>query len=169
MTGQLTGIAEKSSHSFQRIVTGEDIKGTCFTSCLDNRTFFLCKTEDPVFLYDRLSQVFQFMKQRDTSGEEPMLNLIVWGSKKHYLGALFPRKAHRPSCYYDEGAGSMLVSPGAVDIGGLIILPGIDDYERMKKETVLNIFSEVCSDSGLFQDLVLEGMELHFSKNDDVS
>ena len=53
----------------------------------------------------------------------------------------------------------MLVSPGAVDVGGLIILPRHKDYEQMKKEVVLKIFSEVCCDPGFFQDLLIEGME----------
>lgn len=80
--------------------------------------------------------------------EEPL-------AKEHplYMGILFPRKAHRPACYFKKGADKMLVSPGAVDIGGLIILPRRVDFDRMTGDLLLGIFSEVCYGRDIFKGL----------------
>ena len=37
----------------------------------------------------------------------------------------------------------MLVSPAAIDFGGVLILPGRKDFEKINAETIQNIFSEV--------------------------
>jgi hypothetical protein len=50
----------------------------------------------------------------------------------------------------------MLISPGAVDVGGVVILPFEEDYCRINKKYLLEIFSEVCLDHSVFQNLILK-------------
>ena len=71
------------------------------------------------------------------------------------MGIIFPRKAHRPACYYEAGNEMMLLSPGAVDMGGLIILPRKQDYSGIEKKNILKIFSEVSCSPDIFNNLVL--------------
>lgn len=54
---------------------------------------------------------------------EPMMNIIAWRQSDTLLSVVLPRRQHRPSCYTAEGAGQYIISPGAVDMGGLLITP----------------------------------------------
>jgi hypothetical protein len=49
----------------------------------------------------------------------------------------------------------MVVSPGAVDVGGLLILPRREDFDKLDRETILSIFAEVCQGDDVFQKLTL--------------
>ena len=73
------------------------------------------------------------------------MNLLVWHDMPHWKVCLFPRSKHRPSCYgTDEGA--LLVSPGAVDMGGLLITPLEKDFDRISGSDVRMIYQEVSMD-----------------------
>ncbi len=79
-----------------------------------------------------------------------MVNLIISGRDGTYYGLLFPRKAHRPACYFKPEPDCMVVSPGAVDVAGLIILPRLDDFENIDREMILKIYQEVCHGPEVF-------------------
>lgn len=53
-----------------------------------------------------------------------------------------PRSAHRPSCYGSDHPHQHLVSPGAVDMAGVIVLPRLDDFENLTSEEITTIYSE---------------------------
>lgn len=74
---------------------------------------------------------------------EPMMNVIMWRQGEETLSVILPRKKHRPDCYTQEGDGQYLISPGAVDMGGLIITPREEDFRRMTPEIVLGVYKEV--------------------------
>jgi len=101
----------------------------------------------------RLIQVISYLKNLSKTSEEPLVNIIISGADDTFTALLFPRKAHRPKCFFKEDPEKILVSPGAVDVGGSLILPHKADYDRMNKELLLNIFSEVCHDHSIFQNL----------------
>lgn len=56
---------------------------------------------------------------------------------------VIPRRAHRPSCYGMEGENSRLISPGCIDMTGLVITPLKKDFDSLSKEELKNIFSDV--------------------------
>jgi len=43
-----------------------------------------------------------------------------------------------------------VVSPGAVDVAGLIILPRQEDFEKINREMILQIYQEVCHGTEVF-------------------
>ena len=102
-----------------------------------------------------MTTVLKYLKEETRNAEEPMINVMVSGDNGVFTGIIFPRKAHRPACYFKKDRDMMLVSPGAVDIGGLIILPRREDFERMSRELLLGIFSEVCYGKEIFKNLSL--------------
>ena len=57
--------------------------------------------------------------------------------------ALIPRRTLRPDCYCAEGDDRMLISPGAVDIGGLLITPRREDFDRLTPQIAAGILREV--------------------------
>lgn len=54
-----------------------------------------------------------------------------------------PRKAHRPACYYAAGDERRMISPGCIDMAGLIIAPRKEDYDRLTSEEISKIFNDV--------------------------
>ena len=79
----------------------------------------------------------------DAESGEPMMNLLCWYEKETFVTIVIPRRKHRPDCYSAEGEAKCLVSPGALDMGGLIITPRKEDFERMTPELAQQILSEV--------------------------
>ena len=67
------------------------------------------------------------------------VNIITWLEQGEQIALLFPRSKHRPACY-DHGT---LVSPGALDMGGLIITPQEKDFNELDEKAVTDILKEV--------------------------
>lgn len=66
-------------------------------------------------------------------------NLISWIEDNEKITLIIPRGKHRPDCY----AKGVLVSPGALDMGGLIITPREEDFNNIDVNTAANILAEV--------------------------
>jgi glycosyltransferase involved in cell wall biosynthesis len=77
------------------------------------------------------------------SEEEPMLNLFCTHTGDGWRLILFPRLKHRPDAYYREGDEKLLVSPGAADMGGMLITPIKKDFLAMDQKLIRGIFHEV--------------------------
>ncbi len=74
---------------------------------------------------------------------EPMMNVIAWMSEGEYITVVFPRSKHRPACYSQAGDAQMMVSPGALDMAGLLVLPRERDFLRISSLDAQNILKEV--------------------------
>lgn len=54
-----------------------------------------------------------------------------------------PRIAHRPGCYFRTDIMQRIISPGCIDMAGLLIVPRESDYRNITKEEITAIYSEV--------------------------
>ena len=81
--------------------------------------------------------------------EEPMMNIVAWRKDDEYLSVVFPRSKHRPDCY-----GEVLVSPGAIDMAGLVIVPREEDFNSLTAERTLAILREVALSKESFDELI---------------
>lgn len=85
----------------------------------------------------------------ESGQQEPDINVLAWhqtavpGQKDSLVIVVFPRKKHRPDCYFNEGKKQLLVSPGSVDMGGLIITPREEDFKSLTIEKAVSILREV--------------------------
>jgi GNAT superfamily N-acetyltransferase len=75
--------------------------------------------------------------------DEPMVNIAGFSDGKRWCLIVFPRRKHRPAVYFKEGEARRVVSPGAIDMGGLLITPRAQDFERLDAATVVEIYREV--------------------------
>ena len=87
-------------------------------------------------------RLYEALPQREDE-TEPMMNIVSWRHDDEYLSVVFPRRKHRPDCYYADGDAQFIISPGALDMAGLIITPRQEDFERITPEMVLDILKEV--------------------------
>ena len=130
-------------------------QGACWLGEADRRGALICRSADAALVECALLRAVSFLRQSTAAQGEPLINVIAAADGPELIGMLLPRKAHRPGCYFLEEPGRMLVSPGAVDVGGLLVLPRREDYDRLTREQVLGIFSEVCHGKEIFRGLDL--------------
>ena len=91
--------------------------------------------------------------QLSTEKEEPMMNIVAWREGDTMISVVFPRRKHRPDCYFAEGDDQMLVSPGALDMAGLIITPRQHDFEQITAEKAEKILQECAIDVDFAQKI----------------
>jgi hypothetical protein len=90
-----------------------------------------------------LSELTESLRSVMGGSEEPMMNLLCSYSDTAWRVILFPRSKHRPDAYFKEGEQRILISPAAVDIGGLVITPLEKDFNTVDAVTIKGIFDEV--------------------------
>ena len=93
-----------------------------------------------------------------TARPEPMINLVMTGDKEgdvfSWTAYLFPRSRHRPSCFFAEGEDRMMVSPGAIDMAGVIVVPDASDFRRIDAEQVRRIYREVTLEDHIMREIM---------------
>ena len=98
---------------------------------------------------------------------EPMMNIVAWRCNDDFLSVVFPRTKHRPDCYYKEGNEQFVISPGALDMAGIIITPRQEDYERLTPEMALGILNEISLKGEALQQL-LDTLKSQGGSNDSM-
>ncbi len=86
---------------------------------------------------------------------EPMINVLCSYQENIWRLIIFPRRKHRPDVYFKEGKERVLISPAAVDMGGLIVTPLEKDFLNVDAKLIEDIFSDV-SEKQEFVDALLE-------------
>ena len=70
-----------------------------------------------------------------------MINIVAF-YRRQWTVLVFPRRAHRPSFYGAEAG--MIISPAAVDMGGVTITPREEDFLRIREPDIRRLFDDVC-------------------------
>ena len=73
---------------------------------------------------------------------EPMMNIIAWRKGDEFISVVIPREKHRPDAYFAEGEAQMMVSPGALDMAGLIITPREEDFSKINLDKATGLLRE---------------------------
>ena len=85
--------------------------------------------------------------------DEPMMNVLAWFEQNRWVVCIFPREKHRPTCYSAEGDDNLLISPAAVDLGGVFITPLEKDFDKITAADLHIILNEVCLSAEKFHNL----------------
>lgn len=87
-------------------------------------------------------QLYAAMPVREGE-KEPRMNIVAWRDGSENVIVVLPRDNHRPVCYFEEEDRRMVISPGALDMAGLIITPREEDFNRMSEDKLISILKEV--------------------------
>ena len=87
-------------------------------------------------------QLYDAMPVREGE-KEPRMNIVAWRDGSENVIVVLPRDNHRPACYFEEEDRRMVISPGALDMAGLIITPREEDFNRMSEDKLISILKEV--------------------------
>lgn len=86
-------------------------------------------------------RLYKAMPQRGDE-TEPMMNIISWRKGEEFISVVIPREKHRPEAYFAEGDAQFVVSPGALDMSGLIITPREEDFRKLTEKKALSLLQE---------------------------
>ena len=86
-------------------------------------------------------RLYKAMPQRGDE-TEPMMNIISCRKGEEFISGVIPREKHRPEAYFAEGDAQFVVSPGALDMSGLIITPREEDFRKLTEEKALSLLQE---------------------------
>lgn len=96
-----------------------------------------------LFKSGSLERVIELFKKEiskySPNNEDPevRMNLIAWYENQTYHLVFMPRTEHRPKEFFLDDPDKIMFSPGAVDMGGLIIAPRSTDFEKYKSAELL--------------------------------
>lgn len=132
-----TRVFNKSNLSIDR----KKININCFE--LTNRNILVIESHESIEILNCFSIINNVLKSVSSNTDEPMMNLLCLYENKKWKLIVYFRKKHRPRFYFEEGIKKIMVSPAAVDMSGLIILPREEDLDKLDEKKILEMYREV--------------------------
>jgi len=135
---------EEEIHEEERLTLIKQIDGVLLYRMRDlGREVIILEGDDPRAVESAFRAFLNGLKKVLLIAEEPMMNIAGFYEERKWRLVIFPRRKHRPDAFFMEGEGRVVVSPGVIDMGGLIITPVEKDFKRLDKASVECIYAEV--------------------------
>jgi len=118
------------------------LRACSIENCLRRHITF--ESPDAELLQRAFGALYEVFQDGGPAGEEPMLNILGFYTNAEWRVHFFPRAKHRPAFYFKEGDQKLLISPAAVELGGICTTPREQDFERVTREHIVDMYNEVC-------------------------
>ena len=82
-------------------------------------------------------------RQREDELPASHVNLFCEYKNNEWVVTIFPRITHRPRQFFSEAEDRLMMSPGAIDMTGHLIAARQEDFEKITKEVIVDIFSQI--------------------------
>jgi len=116
------------------------------------RNLFVIESSSKENAVSQFETLYNIIQSETGSTDEPMMNIVVLYDGTWKI-LMFPRAKHRPSQYFIEGENRLLISPAAVDFGGQLITPREEDFNKITKDDIVDIFSQTTISEDLFRKI----------------
>jgi len=103
--------------------------------------------DDPMAVGGAFKGFLNALKKVLLIDEEPMINIAGFHEGRKWRLVIFPRRKHRPDAFFRQGDARVVVSPGLIDMGGVLVTPVKKDFERLDAAAVEGIYGEVSLDA----------------------
>jgi ribosomal protein S18 acetylase RimI-like enzyme len=107
------------------------------------REAIILEGQNPMAVGEVFKSFLNALKKVLLADEEPMVNVVGFHKGRKWHLVIFPRRKHRPDGFFKEGDARVVVSPGVIDMGGLLITPVKRDFYRLDEAAVGGIYREV--------------------------
>ncbi|HPL10534.1 MAG TPA: DUF4922 domain-containing protein [Smithellaceae bacterium] len=108
-----------------------------------DRRVLLFKSDHAGLLKEHMTRFLDAARKQLATQEEPLLNVFCTYGKHGWTITVFLRRKHRPDAYFAPGKSGIFVSPGAIDMAGVVITPRLADFERLTGNAIRSIYREV--------------------------
>ncbi len=135
---------EKEMRGGNRITLTKRIDGVLLYRMRDlGREVILLEGDDPTAVGSAFRVFLNALTKVLLIEEEPMMNIAGFQKEGKWRLMIFPRRKHRPAAFFRKGDARTVVSPGVIDMGGLLITPVEKDFEGLGGAEVEEIYREV--------------------------
>jgi ATP adenylyltransferase/5',5'''-P-1,P-4-tetraphosphate phosphorylase II len=111
------------------------------------RRLVFIESADKQRIEETFKMIFRIYKKQSGTQPEPMMNIISsHDAECGWSVIIFLRNKHRPDCYFKEDPEKILISPAAIDLGGVVVTPREEDFVKTDKNFLQQIFNEVSLD-----------------------
>jgi hypothetical protein len=131
-----------------RLVRSGVLRAYAFEDYLRRHVAF--ESPDATLLQRAFGALYEVLQDGGPAGEEPMMNILGFYTNGEWRIHVFPRAKHRPAFYFKEGDEKLLISPAAVELGGICTTPREQDFERVTREHIMEMYYEVCVSADKF-------------------
>jgi hypothetical protein len=107
------------------------------------REVVVIEGEDQLAVGNGFNSFLRSLKGSLLLDDEPMMNLFGLHEGRRCRLVIFPRRKHRPDSFFKEGNDRVVISPGVIDMGGILVTPVERDFERLDAAAVEGIYKEV--------------------------
>jgi len=119
------------------------------------RKFVSIESLDKELVVNTFNKFYKTYSELMNEEQEPMINIVSFYEEEYgWRIIIFLRAKHRPAVFFAEDESKMLVSPAAIDLGGVCVFPREEDFDRITKEMIADIFKEVFIDGEKLDSLV---------------
>jgi hypothetical protein len=109
---------------------------------------------DPIALEEVFKDLLNALRRVLSLDEEPMMNVAGFFEGGKWRLVIFPRRKHRPDAFFREGNARIVVSPGLIDMGGVLITPVERDFKRLGAAVVEGIYEEVSLEARVLTEAI---------------
>jgi hypothetical protein len=135
---------EKEIREEKRLTLRTQIDGILLYRVRDlGREVVILEGDDPMAVGGAFQVFLNALKKVLLIEEEPMMNIAGFHEEGKWRLVIFPRRKHRPEAFFREGDARVVVSPGSIDMGGVLVTPVEKDFERLDAAAVEGIYGEV--------------------------
>jgi len=135
---------EKEMVEEKRLILMRQVDGVFFYRARDlGREAIILEGKDPIAVESVFKGFLNVLKKVLLIQEEPMMNIAGFYEERKWRLLIFPRRKHRPDVFSNKGEARVVVSPGVIDMGGLLITPVEKDFEQLDRDSVESIYEEV--------------------------
>ncbi|HNZ64909.1 MAG TPA: DUF4922 domain-containing protein [Smithella sp.] len=109
----------------------------------DDRSIVVLESGNPGELTAHFLNLITTVQTMMKTNDEPMINIICDYNGRAWRLVVFLRAKHRPDAYFADNESRVFISPGAVDMAGVVITPLLANYKKLHYNAVREIYREV--------------------------
>jgi glycosyltransferase involved in cell wall biosynthesis len=131
-------------HTLKTLFPSKEISSVLFYKA-DNldRSVVILESKNKEALQEQFACFSKLTQKSVSISSEPLMNVLCTFENDTWRLVIFLRQKHRPGAYFAEGEKRVFVSPGAVDMAGVMITPQLIDFNRLDCDTIRGIYKEV--------------------------
>jgi len=117
------------------------------------RYFISCESRDKGELLYVFKTLVNALRKISPPHEEPLINMLVNYQENIWRLIFYPRSKHRPKQFFTDGDNQLITSPATVDMSGLFIAQREEDFLKITREDVIDIYKQVTITKEYFEFL----------------
>ena len=116
------------------------------------RKFITLISPDKHQLIDNFEFIYNQLNNK--TGNEPKMNILCNFIDGKWKITIFPRDKRHPSHFFNPEETRIVVGPASVELGGVLVLPRENDFKKITKTEIAEIYNEVSISNEEYKNLI---------------